>query len=117
MLGSPLPVHTHSPTRGRHGPSRWRVPGRGLLPGGGSWLQASTRVPAGSQVEAPGNATSATVGPLSSSTAYSVRVTCLYPGGSSSVLTGRLTTREWAAVAWGPGLLHTSTRRMVHSNT
>ncbi|GAB5569015.1 collagen alpha-1(XX) chain isoform X7 [Prionailurus iriomotensis] len=45
------------------------------------------------EVEAPGNATSATVGPLSSSTAYSVRVTCLYPGGSSSVLTGRLTTR------------------------
>uniref|UniRef100_A0A667H6L6 Collagen alpha-1(XX) chain n=1 Tax=Lynx canadensis TaxID=61383 RepID=A0A667H6L6_LYNCA len=44
--------------------------------------------------EAPGNATSATVGPLSSSTAYSVRVTCLYPGGSSSVLTGRLTTRK-----------------------
>ncbi|XP_078299995.1 collagen alpha-1(XX) chain isoform X3 [Panthera onca] len=46
------------------------------------------------EVEAPGNATSATVGPLSSSTAYSVRVTCLYPGGSSSVLTGRLTTRK-----------------------
>uniref|UniRef100_A0A8C8XYL6 Collagen alpha-1(XX) chain n=1 Tax=Panthera leo TaxID=9689 RepID=A0A8C8XYL6_PANLE len=44
--------------------------------------------------EAPGNATSATVGPLSSSTAYSVRITCLYPGGSSSVLTGRLTTRK-----------------------
>ncbi|XP_049506423.1 collagen alpha-1(XX) chain [Panthera uncia] len=46
------------------------------------------------EVEAPGNATSATVGPLSSSTAYSVRVTCLYPGGSSSVLTGCLTTRK-----------------------
>ncbi|XP_042785989.1 collagen alpha-1(XX) chain [Panthera leo] len=46
------------------------------------------------EVEAPGNATSATVGPLSSSTAYSVLVTCLYPGGSSSVLTGRLTTRK-----------------------
>uniref|UniRef100_A0A9L0RRC7 Collagen alpha-1(XX) chain n=1 Tax=Equus caballus TaxID=9796 RepID=A0A9L0RRC7_HORSE len=46
------------------------------------------------QTEAPGNATSATLGPLSSSTTYTVRVTCLYPGGSSSTLTGRLTTRK-----------------------
>ncbi|XP_057385738.1 collagen alpha-1(XX) chain [Balaenoptera acutorostrata] len=46
------------------------------------------------QMEAPGNATSATLGPLSSSTTYTVRVTCLYPGGSSSALTGRLTTRK-----------------------
>nr|XP_035940541.1 collagen alpha-1(XX) chain [Halichoerus grypus] len=46
------------------------------------------------QVEAPGNATSATLGPLSSSTTYSVRVTCLYPAGGSSTLTGRLTTRK-----------------------
>ncbi|KAF0883662.1 COKA1 protein, partial [Crocuta crocuta] len=44
------------------------------------------------QVEAPGSATSATLSALSSATAYSVRVTCLYPGGSSSTLTGRLTT-------------------------
>ncbi|XP_039092869.1 collagen alpha-1(XX) chain [Hyaena hyaena] len=46
------------------------------------------------QVEAPGSATSATLSALSSATAYSVRVTCLYPGGSSSTLTGRLTTRK-----------------------
>ncbi|XP_074173303.1 collagen alpha-1(XX) chain isoform X2 [Rhinolophus sinicus] len=46
------------------------------------------------QTEAPGNATSATLGPLSSSTTYTVRVTCLYPGGSSSTMTGRLTTRK-----------------------
>ncbi|KAM7237342.1 hypothetical protein CapIbe_011586 [Capra ibex] len=46
------------------------------------------------QMEVPGNATSATLGPLSSSTTYMVRVTCLYPGGSSSTLTGRLTTRK-----------------------
>uniref|UniRef100_A0A8C2QW82 Collagen alpha-1(XX) chain n=1 Tax=Capra hircus TaxID=9925 RepID=A0A8C2QW82_CAPHI len=46
------------------------------------------------QVRVPGNATSATLGPLSSSTTYMVRVTCLYPGGSSSTLTGRLTTRK-----------------------
>ncbi|XP_059751998.1 collagen alpha-1(XX) chain isoform X5 [Balaenoptera ricei] len=48
------------------------------------------------QTEAPGNATSATLGPLSSSTTYTVRVTCLYPGGSSSTLTGRLTTLSWS---------------------
>uniref|UniRef100_A0A452EF80 Collagen alpha-1(XX) chain n=1 Tax=Capra hircus TaxID=9925 RepID=A0A452EF80_CAPHI len=46
------------------------------------------------QMEVPGNATSATLGPLSSSTTYMVRVTCLYPGGTSSTLTGRLTTRK-----------------------
>ncbi|XP_065749399.1 collagen alpha-1(XX) chain [Phocoena phocoena] len=46
------------------------------------------------QTEAPGSATSVTLGPLSSSTVYTVRVTCLYPGGSSSTLTGRLTTRK-----------------------
>nr|XP_012421250.1 PREDICTED: collagen alpha-1(XX) chain [Odobenus rosmarus divergens] len=46
------------------------------------------------QVEAPGNASSATLGPLSSSTTYSVRLTCLYPAGGSSTLTGRLTTRK-----------------------
>ncbi|XP_019492691.1 PREDICTED: collagen alpha-1(XX) chain [Hipposideros armiger] len=46
------------------------------------------------QTEAPGNATSATLGPLSSSTTYTVRVTCLYPGGGSSTVTGRLTTRK-----------------------
>ncbi|KAI4538288.1 hypothetical protein MG293_011691 [Ovis ammon polii] len=46
------------------------------------------------EMEVPGNATSATLGPLSSSTTYMVRVTCLYPGGSSSTLTGRLTTRK-----------------------
>ncbi|XP_053783376.1 collagen alpha-1(XX) chain [Desmodus rotundus] len=46
------------------------------------------------QAEAPGNATSVTLGPLSSSTTYNVRVTCLFPGGSSSTMTGRLTTRK-----------------------
>nr|KAF6470990.1 collagen type XX alpha 1 chain [Molossus molossus] len=46
------------------------------------------------QTEAPGNATSATLGPLSSSSTYTVHVTCLYPGGSSSTMTGRLTTRK-----------------------
>ncbi|XP_054946637.1 LOW QUALITY PROTEIN: collagen alpha-1(XX) chain [Physeter macrocephalus] len=45
------------------------------------------------QTEAPGNATAVTLGPLSSTT-YTVRVTCLYPGGRSSTLTGRLTTRK-----------------------
>ncbi|XP_029774395.1 collagen alpha-1(XX) chain isoform X3 [Suricata suricatta] len=52
------------------------------------------------QVEVPGNATSATLGPLSSSTAYSVRVTCVYPGGGSSTLTGRLTTRKVPSPSW-----------------
>ncbi|KAF6087673.1 collagen type XX alpha 1 chain [Phyllostomus discolor] len=46
------------------------------------------------QTEAPGNATSVSLGPLSSSTTYTVRVTCLFPGGSSSTMTGRLTTRK-----------------------
>ena len=53
------------------------------------------------QTEVPGTATSATLGPLSFSTTYTVRVTCLYPGGSSTTLTGRLTTREWQW-GWGP---------------
>ncbi|KAL0595826.1 Collagen alpha-1 chain [Plecturocebus cupreus] len=46
------------------------------------------------QTEAPGNATSATLGPLSSSTTYTVRITCLYPGGGSSTLTSRVTTKK-----------------------
>ncbi|XP_074203738.1 collagen alpha-1(XX) chain isoform X3 [Camelus bactrianus] len=46
------------------------------------------------QTEVPGNATWATLGPLSSSTTYTVRVTCLYPRGSSSTLTSHLTTRK-----------------------
>ncbi|EPQ19809.1 Collagen alpha-1(XX) chain [Myotis brandtii] len=46
------------------------------------------------QIEAPGNATSVTLGPLSSSTTYTVRITRLYPGGGSSTTTGRLTTRK-----------------------
>ncbi|XP_015991587.2 collagen alpha-1(XX) chain [Rousettus aegyptiacus] len=46
------------------------------------------------QTEAPGNATSAVLGPLASSTTYTVRVTCLQPGGHSSTMTGRLTTRK-----------------------
>ncbi|KAK2110339.1 hypothetical protein P7K49_010085 [Saguinus oedipus] len=46
------------------------------------------------QTEAPGNATSAMLGPLSSSTTYTVRVTCLYPGGGSSTLTSRVTTKK-----------------------
>uniref|UniRef100_A0A2K5TTG8 Collagen alpha-1(XX) chain n=1 Tax=Macaca fascicularis TaxID=9541 RepID=A0A2K5TTG8_MACFA len=46
------------------------------------------------QTETPGNATSAVLGPLSSSTTYTVRVTCLYPGGGSSTLTGQVTTKK-----------------------
>ncbi|KAI5279763.1 Collagen Alpha-1(Xx) Chain [Manis pentadactyla] len=46
-------------------------------------------------MEAPGNATSAALSPHSSSTTYTVHVTCFYPGGSSSTLTGHVTTREW----------------------
>uniref|UniRef100_A0A8D2GTU3 Collagen alpha-1(XX) chain n=1 Tax=Urocitellus parryii TaxID=9999 RepID=A0A8D2GTU3_UROPR len=44
------------------------------------------------QTETPGNATWAALGPLFSSTTYTVRVTCLYLGGGSSTLTGRVTT-------------------------
>uniref|UniRef100_A0A8C6QWM8 Collagen alpha-1(XX) chain n=1 Tax=Nannospalax galili TaxID=1026970 RepID=A0A8C6QWM8_NANGA len=46
------------------------------------------------QVRIPGNATSATLGPLSSSTMYTVHVTCFYFGGSSSILTGHITTKK-----------------------
>uniref|UniRef100_A0A8C6ENB2 Collagen alpha-1(XX) chain n=1 Tax=Marmota marmota marmota TaxID=9994 RepID=A0A8C6ENB2_MARMA len=46
------------------------------------------------QTEAPGNATWAALGPLFSSTTYTVRITCLYLGGGSSTLTGRVTTRK-----------------------
>ncbi|XP_078228224.1 collagen alpha-1(XX) chain isoform X3 [Callithrix jacchus] len=46
------------------------------------------------QTEAPGNTTSATLGPLSSSTTYTVRVTCLYPRGGSSTLTSQVTTKK-----------------------
>ncbi|XP_050999941.1 collagen alpha-1(XX) chain isoform X2 [Acomys russatus] len=46
------------------------------------------------QVQLPGNVTSATLGPLSSSTMYNVRVTCFYLGGGSSVLTGHMTTKK-----------------------
>ncbi|KAM9589757.1 LOW QUALITY PROTEIN: collagen alpha-1(XX) chain [Trichechus inunguis] len=45
------------------------------------------------QLEAPGNASSATLAPLSSST-YNASVTCVYPGGGSSTLTGRVATRD-----------------------
>ncbi|XP_013000077.1 collagen alpha-1(XX) chain [Cavia porcellus] len=44
------------------------------------------------QKEVPGNATSATLGPLSSSTTYTVQVTSLYSGGVSSTLTGHVIT-------------------------
>nr|2EE3_A Chain A, Collagen alpha-1(XX) chain [Homo sapiens] len=54
------------------------------------------------QTEAPGNATSAMLGPLSSSTTYTVRVTCLYPGGGSSTLTGRVTTKKAPSPSSGP---------------
>ncbi|XP_036915733.1 collagen alpha-1(XX) chain [Sturnira hondurensis] len=54
----------------------------------------STKGSHSGQTEAPGNATSVTLGPLSSSTTYTVRVTCLFPGGSSSTITGHLTTRR-----------------------
>ena len=76
--------------------------GAGLgLPLVGAAPSPAARVPTTTrlQMEAPGNATSATLGPLSSSTTYTVRVTCLYPGGSSSALTGRLTTRECSQAA------------------
>ncbi|KAM9248192.1 LOW QUALITY PROTEIN: collagen alpha-1(XX) chain [Dugong dugon] len=53
------------------------------------------------QVEAPGNASSATQAPLSSSTTDNVRVTCVYPGAGSSTLTGRVTTREWGKAGLG----------------
>uniref|UniRef100_F6UFI2 Collagen alpha-1(XX) chain n=1 Tax=Mus musculus TaxID=10090 RepID=F6UFI2_MOUSE len=46
------------------------------------------------QTQVPGNLTSATLGPLSSSTMYTVRVTCFYLGGGSSVLTGHVTTQK-----------------------
>nr|XP_027809984.1 collagen alpha-1(XX) chain [Marmota flaviventris] len=46
------------------------------------------------QTEAPGNATWAALGPLFSSTTYTVRITCLFLGGGSSTLTGRVTTRK-----------------------
>ncbi|XP_023560069.1 collagen alpha-1(XX) chain [Octodon degus] len=44
--------------------------------------------------EAPGNASSATLGPLSSSTTYTVCVTSLHLGGGSSTLTGHVTTKQ-----------------------
>lgn len=46
------------------------------------------------QTQVPGNVTSAILGPLSSSTMYTIRVTCFYLGGGSSVLTGHVTTSE-----------------------
>ncbi|XP_047395544.1 collagen alpha-1(XX) chain [Sciurus carolinensis] len=46
------------------------------------------------QTEAPGNATWTALGPLSSSTTYTVRITYLYLGGGSSTLTGHVTTRK-----------------------
>uniref|UniRef100_A0A8C6H7C7 Collagen alpha-1(XX) chain n=1 Tax=Mus spicilegus TaxID=10103 RepID=A0A8C6H7C7_MUSSI len=46
------------------------------------------------QTQVPGNITSTTLGPLSSSTMYTVRATCFYLGGGSSVLTGHVTTQK-----------------------
>ncbi|CAH6776643.1 Col20a1 [Phodopus roborovskii] len=46
------------------------------------------------QAQVPGNTTSATLGTLSSSTKYTVRVTCFYFGGGSSTLTGHVTTKK-----------------------
>ncbi|CAO2577288.1 Collagen alpha-1(XX) chain [Lemmus lemmus] len=46
------------------------------------------------QTQVPGNATSATLGPLSSSTKYTIRVTCFYFRGGSSMLTGHVTTKK-----------------------
>ncbi|XP_038962691.1 collagen alpha-1(XX) chain isoform X3 [Rattus norvegicus] len=46
------------------------------------------------QIQVPGNVTSATLGPLSSSTVYTIRVTCFYLRGGSSVLTGHVTTQK-----------------------
>lgn len=60
-------------------------------------------VPPAPQKEVPGNATSATLGPLSSSTTYTVQVTSLYSGGVSSTLTGHVITGEWEVGGAGPG--------------
>ncbi|XP_015850503.2 collagen alpha-1(XX) chain isoform X2 [Peromyscus maniculatus bairdii] len=46
------------------------------------------------QAQVSGNTTSATLGPLSSSTKYIVRVTCFYFGAGSSMLTGHVTTKK-----------------------
>ncbi|KAL6031809.1 hypothetical protein STEG23_030785 [Scotinomys teguina] len=46
------------------------------------------------QAQVPGNTTSATLGPLSSSTNYIIRVTCFYFGGGSSMMTGHVTTKK-----------------------
>ncbi|XP_013362906.1 PREDICTED: collagen alpha-1(XX) chain isoform X2 [Chinchilla lanigera] len=69
-------------------------PGPGSLPGRALGAQCVCLCPPALQKEAPGNATSATLGPLSSSTTYTVRVTTLHLGGGSSTLTGRVTTRK-----------------------
>lgn len=70
-------------------PSRQGLPATSLK----GQLQTLPLWPPTSQMEAPGNATSVTLGLLSSTT-YIIRVTCLYPGGGSSTTTGSLTTCE-----------------------
>jgi hypothetical protein len=68
------------------------------------------------QMQVPGNATSVVLGPLSSSTTYTVRVTCLYLGGGSSTLTGHMTTSECGGVGAGSrGGLHSSVQ--LHSSS
>ncbi|XP_049725627.1 collagen alpha-1(XX) chain-like isoform X2 [Elephas maximus indicus] len=123
MLGGSVPPHAHLgsvPSRprrpvvsswwglGRPGQSvlvwmpPWQWPwawvsSRGAAPRSGKVSEAPARAPprpARLQVEIPGNASSATLGPLSSSTTYTVRVTCVYPGGGSSALTSRVTTQK-----------------------
>ena len=95
------------PTQGHRFRSRSPLSSLGVVVGE-AWVSFWQELPPSScvcspppQTEVPGTATSAILGPLSSSTTYMVRVTCLYPGGSSSTLTGRLTTREWQS-GWGP---------------
>lgn len=99
--GSSAPVwgsHTPFPHSGVVvGPGPGSLSGQGLtLPSRGAQLQALPLSLPTPQREVPGNVTSVILRPLSSSTTYTVRVTYLYSGGSSSTMTGRLTTREWA---------------------
>lgn len=110
-LGAPPPApgHVQAPTLGvaAGSPGQQVPPGSASLLAVPSWFGLAPgphRVPVTLQMEAPGNATSAALSPHSSSTTYTVHVTCFYPGGSSSTLTGHVTTREWQRSGWGsPG--------------
>lgn len=96
QLGGPQPPNAPGEVKAT-GPGPG-PPSRRGLPSARLGVSSRPCVPA-LQTEAPENATSAVLGPLASSTTYTVRVTCLHPGGHPSTMTGRLTTREWAV--WG----------------